>query len=1390
LKNAKVIELEQTVNKLIENYKRSGTIPDDEVRIATLAEIQKKLQAIKLDIQVKIKDAAYSDKATTLEAILQKILDNEHTYVSGRDRVTSDDERLGYVELNADDEYSDTLRVDGQHGGSNLKTSSLKIDDTITQPDKKKEAIKVKTGVVDALIKALKNLKSNAANTNGIEGLNEIKTSVTTINVILKEWENELSSSKVGGDGQGHGSDGQGHGSDDANGQGHGQGNGPYMQSGGAVYTHFTDDIGKNFVTMDAKIKQMASSFTTDPIQIRMWKSIELNFNKYTEKKKALETAAKDDVDETKGNDIIALEEAVKTKTKELEAAKKTAAATPAATPAAAPDPAAVTAAETDLKTAEEALKTENDKLANPSAPDASATKGDEIQIKRIKLAIAELRTAGETLVKSIDVLIRTLGGTVEKPKENLAKLLADKRNKGVQPTAAKPAASPNLMQQLAALKQEVEDLRNQLGKTDKIGDNESAIRAIMMGQDAIAHKIKFLVDIPKWQQFKVIEEGVNTTEEQVLGKILDSLKTEIDDLMKEVKSTETERAALQAELKTKLEEIINAAEKPDKDGKRIIQSLTLNDVIKKNNAIIVILQSLLDKLINIKTKRDTLINKVFKKTNESSSASSSGAKVGGGGKCQVGGEGCNEFKIKVKDIKDPVTAYGKFNTADAQGTVFNKIDITILTNSPETRMEEETLIEMYISEKSENIVSNFIPRNRRISKEGFKSMISEIIKQKQLVAFKNKADCDTYLNEVSSGKMTGTALVSNPRNNPIRKKQISVSAFGLTSASASNQSITPDLNAAPDSVLNANADPALNAAPKLPPPSASNPPPGSASDPTLTSVTTSNQSQSPPIDPGHPITGDTYKPLTVNVNNIDGAILEVETKKKAIEAENVLIQAQLDKASSGNSSTSGNSSSNPAAKSGTNPGGGGSSCTRTKQRRRGDKKSTRRKRKIYRGGVLSEAEEIQLTNITNQLAAAAAANKILPIQTMLETEKKALEEKKAIPGIGEAALKFVPFSGVAKNAADLLKAAKEEVNEIDEGPKNTEETDTPVVVDQNAEGVDPNAQVTDPNAQVTDPNAQVTDPNAQVTDQTEGANVVAASDVNKNQTPEEIAATEAAKVAEKQIADAENTAKAEEKFNKLLNDSNTVIVGPQPSDEKGASGTGDGPDANVVEGSTSPTGEENKDKEDNLPLILEKLKKIGIAEDEGTLKTALGVNLANKTYKEFNDFIQTKDKETDLQKIFEEFNKGASEEGEAAPGEGEAVTNEGEAAPGKEENPDEVVPVPEEENTYEEEEKTGEVVPGTGEEEAEEGTGKGGSKKRRKTKRKSAKRSSAKHSSAKRSGSKRSRSKRSRSKRSTTNSAKHSSAKHSSAKRSTTNSAKRSTTNSAKRSRSKTKKA
>ena len=106
--------------------------------------------------------------------------------------------------------------------------------------------------------------------------------------------------------------------------------------------------------------------------------------------------------------------------------------------------------------------------------------------------------------------------------------------------TAAKPVApvAPSQMSnaEIQALKDRVAKLESDAkntGDKDKDKEDEAAIKAIMMGDDAFAHKIQFLVDIPKWQQFKVIGSTDGSAEDAALNMTTDIARASLSDLKK-----------------------------------------------------------------------------------------------------------------------------------------------------------------------------------------------------------------------------------------------------------------------------------------------------------------------------------------------------------------------------------------------------------------------------------------------------------------------------------------------------------------------------------------------------------------------------------------------------------------------------------------------------------------------------------------------------------------------------------------------------------------------------------------------------------------------------------------------------------------------------------------
>ena len=80
-----------------------------------------------------------------------------------------------------------------------------------------------------------------------------------------------------------------------------------------------------------------------------------------------------------------------------------------------------------------------------------------------------------------------------------------------------------DILKAKVAAKEEQEEMKAQ-------DENMAAIQAIMVGEDALAHQIKFLVDIPKWQQFKVIGSTENTFEEKIQGLASDIGRADVAD--------------------------------------------------------------------------------------------------------------------------------------------------------------------------------------------------------------------------------------------------------------------------------------------------------------------------------------------------------------------------------------------------------------------------------------------------------------------------------------------------------------------------------------------------------------------------------------------------------------------------------------------------------------------------------------------------------------------------------------------------------------------------------------------------------------------------------------------------------------------------------------------
>jgi len=86
-----------------------------------------------------------------------------------------------------------------------------------------------------------------------------------------------------------------------------------------------------------------------------------------------------------------------------------------------------------------------------------------------------------------------------------------------------------DLYAKLAALEGRIKGQEEEADKK-KMREDVAAIQAIMNGEDALSHKIKFLVDIPKWQQFKVIGSTDSSFEEAAQGIHRDLYKNDVEE--------------------------------------------------------------------------------------------------------------------------------------------------------------------------------------------------------------------------------------------------------------------------------------------------------------------------------------------------------------------------------------------------------------------------------------------------------------------------------------------------------------------------------------------------------------------------------------------------------------------------------------------------------------------------------------------------------------------------------------------------------------------------------------------------------------------------------------------------------------------------------------------
>jgi hypothetical protein len=213
----------------------------------------------------------------------------------------------------------------------------------------------------------------------------------------------------------------------------------------------------------------------------------------------------------------------------------------------------------------------------------------------------------------------------------DLAALLKGKVPTGPSSKKTSDAKKPTDYDELIAkLQKEVDDLKQKIKGDNKLDENESAIRAIMMGPDALAHKIKFLVDIPKWQQFKVFGDLGTSTEELVGNNMpMDILRKEIEKLIGTIKETQAERMPNLEGLDKEIKAILD---QNTKDGS--VGPNDLDVLLKKCNEILENLKKILDSINKIEENKSKL------------GSQKTEVKVGGG--ASRGGGEIEELKLEL----------------------------------------------------------------------------------------------------------------------------------------------------------------------------------------------------------------------------------------------------------------------------------------------------------------------------------------------------------------------------------------------------------------------------------------------------------------------------------------------------------------------------------------------------------------------------------------------------------------------------------------------------------------------------------------------------------------------------------------------------------------------
>ena len=116
-----------------------------------------------------------------------------------------------------------------------------------------------------------------------------------------------------------------------------------------------------------------------------------------------------------------------------------------------------------------------------------------------------------------------------------------------------------------------------------------------MTGEDAVAHKLKLLIDIPKWQQFKFIGDVGGTLEEQTRGLQMDTDRQRISELETKLKEIMERRDVDQVKLEQVVKANMDTYLKNPKAGQSILQviSLALSSVVGDKTELVKVLTEL-----------------------------------------------------------------------------------------------------------------------------------------------------------------------------------------------------------------------------------------------------------------------------------------------------------------------------------------------------------------------------------------------------------------------------------------------------------------------------------------------------------------------------------------------------------------------------------------------------------------------------------------------------------------------------------------------------------------------------------------------------------------------------------------------------------------------------